>query len=615
MKISTKLIGSFVIVVLFIGGIGLASSFLNNIIKDQATAESNKAIQEITIAGELELQLFRSLTKTQYLLEDSYRENLSMNYDRSSTTREVQIREINNTLGKFEDKLDELRELINNSPSYILADSLDTDSIIDLIAEIEQKYQNYAALLTQFQVMGPGNYEDRKEFFTVTIEPYFRTNLLPLIKQFRNRIQDSHQQKITQLSTQLDKINYILIGGTLAIILVAVGLVLYIYRSIANPISKIAAAAESFGKGNMDSRINYDSNDELGQLSNTFDRMAENLSKTTVSRDYVDSIVEAMADLLIVTDNDFRIKRVNSSVLKTLDCAESELLGKSIELIFKEIPAKICNDHIEVQGNTYTGKIAARSNQIIPVSISRGTIKEKSEKVEGYVFVASDITTQKKAQQKISDSLREKEILLAEIHHRVKNNLAVISGLLQMQMWESENNNAKRALQESHLRVQSIALVHEKLYQSDSLSYVEFDRYVTDLLNAIGDVYLTDYTDIEILSQIKDITLNINQAIPSALLINELVINAFKYAFDEGESGTIKVLVEQQNSDISIKVSDNGTGFGDQERDIESLGLDLVKTLVAQLDGDLNYSNKSGAHVEVFFTAEELNSQGNIKFF
>ncbi|MEL7835147.1 sensor histidine kinase [Fodinibius sp. Rm-B-1B1-1] len=605
MKLSTKLIGSFVIVVLFIGGIGLVSSYLNDIVKDQATAESNKAIQEITVAGELELQLFRSLTRTQYLLEDSYRETLSMNYDRSSTEKEVQIAEINKALEGFEDGLDELRGLIKTSPPDIFANSLDTNGIINLIDKIEQRYQNYAALLSQFQVMGSENYEDRKEFFTVTIEPYFRTNLLPLIERFRNHIQDSHQQKITQLSVHLDRINNILIGGTVVALLIAIVLVFYIYRSIANPISKIAAAAESFGKGNMDSRIDYDSNDELGQLSNTFDRMAENLSKTTVSRDYVDSIVEAMADLLIVTDEDFRILRANSSVLQMLNCDESELLGKSIQSIFQEIPGEICNEHTDVHGKTYAGEIATNGEQVIPVSISRGTIEDKSGNIEGHVFVASDITAQKKAQQKISESLREKEVLLAEIHHRVKNNLAVISGLLQMQMWESEDNSAQRALQESHLRVQSIALVHEKLYQSESLSYVEFDRYVSDLLDAIGEVYSTDYADIEIQSQIKGITLNINQAIPSALLINELVINAFKYAFDEGEDGIIKVLVEQEDSDIMIQVSDNGKGFGDKEKDIESLGLDLVKTLVAQLDGDLNYSSNNGAHIEAFFTAEQ----------
>ena len=607
MKLSTKLIGSFVIVVLFIGGIGITSSYLNGIVKDQATAESNKAIQEITVAGELQLQLFKSLTKTQYLLEDSYRESLSMNYDWGSTKKEVQRTEINNALTEFENGLDELRELIKKNPPDVFDDSLDTDNLLGLLEEIEKKYQNYSALINQFQLMGSDNYQDRKEFFTVTIEPYFRSNLLPRIEQFRNYIQESHQQKITQLSLQLDKVNNMLIGGTIAILFFAIVLVFYIYRSIANPISKIADAAESFGKGNLQSRIEYDANDELGQLSETFDRMAENLSKTTVSRDYVDSIVEAIADLLIVTDDDFRVIRANSSVLKTMNYDENELLGKSIESVFRKLPMEICAEKAEVEGNTYTGEIVTNGREVIPVSISRGTITGKSENIEGYVFVASDISAQKKAQQKISESLREKEVLLAEIHHRVKNNLAVISGLLQMQMWESENNNAKRALQESHLRVQSIALVHEKLYQSESLSYVKFDHYIEDLLDAIGEVYLTDYANIDIQSQIHNIVLNINQAIPSALLINELVINAFKYAFDEGGNGTIKVLVEQVNNEITIIVTDNGKGFEDTDTDIESLGLELVKTLVAQLDGDFNYFNKNGAHIEAFFEAEELN--------
>jgi PAS domain S-box-containing protein len=605
MKLSTKLIGSFSIVVLIVGGIGLTASYLNDAVKDQVTLESDKAIQEVTLTGELGLQLFKSLTRTQYLLEDSYRESLSMNYSRSNRTREVQIAEIEKSLEKFEESLDQLRSTIQSETNNIFEYPKDSSKVLGLLEELENKYRNYSALITQFQNISDENYQDRKEFFTVTIEPYFRTNLLPNIEQLRSQIQKAHQQQIAGLNNQLDKVGYILVISTGIALIIAIILSLFIYRSIANPIAQIAEAAERFGQGNLQNRINYDSDDELGQLSDTFDQMAENLSKTTVSRDYVDSIIEAIADSLIVTDEHCKIRRVNSAALEILDRTEEELLNESVDCIFDEMPDDMLDGFDTETSNTYTGTLKHK-NQAIPVSISRGTINNKDSGVKGYVFVASDISSEKKAQQKIAESLKEKEVLLAEIHHRVKNNLAVISGLLQMQMWESESPKAKTALQQSHLRVQSIALVHEKLYQSESLSYIQFNRYLDDLLETISDVYMGDKSDIEIQSNIEDITLTVNQAIPCALLINELVNNAFKYAFDNGENGIISVTLKQLDDKILTKVSDNGVGIQDNDENPGSLELNLVNTLTKQLNGRLSFYNDDGAHIEVTFIAEDI---------
>jgi len=610
MKLSTKLIGSFSIVVLLMGGIGLTASYFNNAVKDQVTFESEKAIQEVTLAGELGLQLFKSLTRTQYLLEDSYRESLSMDYSRSNRTKEVQIAEIDKALGEFEKSLEELRTLVKSNQQNIFEPATDSSKVLSLLESLEKKYKNYSALLTQFQNISTKNYQDRKEFFTVTIEPYFRSNLLPDIDQLRNHIQQTHHQQVAGLNSQLDRVGYILVIATGIALIVAVVLSLFIYRSIANPIAKIADAAQSVGQGNLQNRIDYNSNDELGQLSSTFDQMAENLSRTTVSRDYVDSIIEAMADLLVVTDKNLNITRVNSAVSEILGYTEEELLDKTIDTLFNEIPDETFKERHKDNNKTYTGELIGKNENVIPVNISRGKISGQDRKDEGYVFVASDISSEKKAQQKISESLREKEVLLAEIHHRVKNNLAVISGLLQMQMWESENENAKSALQQSHLRVQSIALVHEKLYQSESLSYIQFDRYLLDLLQTIADIYIGDESDIDINSNLNALTLNVNQAIPCALLINELVINAFKYAFENIDEGTINIEVQKDGQQVLVKVSDNGHGFAknDELGENPSLGLELVDTLVEQLNGELKLYNRDGAHIEFRFTPEGVSN-------
>ncbi len=605
MKLSTKLISSFTIVVLVVGAIGLTASYFNDAVKDQVTFESDKAIKEVTLAGEMGIQLFKSLTRTQYLLEDSYRETLSMDYSRSNRSKEVQIAKINKSLGEFEKSLEELKRLVKSDQDNFFEPSIDSSRVLSLLKNLEKKYQNYSSLLIQFQNISTENYQDRKEFFTVTIEPYFRSNLLPEIDRLRNHIQETHRKQIAGLNSQLDRVGYILVIATGIALVVAIVLALFIYRSIANPISKIAVAAQSVGQGNLQNRINYNSNDELGQLSSTFDRMAENLSKITVSRDYVDSIIEAMADLLVVTDRDFKIIRINSAVSDILGFTEEELLEESIDTLFNEMPKNIFTKQNTDSNRTYTGELIGVDKNIIPVSISRGKINGKDEAAQGYVFVASDISAEKEAQKKIKQSLKDKEVLLAEVHDRVKNNLAVITGMLQMQIWEAENDLVVSALQESRLRVQSIALVHEKLYQSDSLSVIEFDKYARDLIETIHSTYSSTKSDVEITTDLDKIVLNINQAIPCSLLINELVVNSLKHAFDDGQQGKIEVLLKAVDKQVNLTVKDNGRGFSGEEN-IESLGVTLIKTLAKQLEGTVSFKNEDSAKISVLFEAEKV---------
>ncbi len=606
MKLSTKLIVSFSVVVILMGGIGLVSSYLNEAVKDQVTAESEKAIQEVKLADELGLNLFHSLTRAQYLVENQYRESLSMQYSRSNRTEEVQIKQINNSLDEFQNHVDSLKELVTSEPDNIFEHAVDTSKVVSLIENLEKKFNNYTSLLKQFQSIKVTGSDDRRVFFTVTIEPFFRTNLLPAIEELRNKIQATHQEQILHLNSQLDRVGYILIIATVVALMVAILLALYIYRSITVPLTKIVDAAEKVGGGNLNERIDHNTNDEMGQLSEAFDQMAENLSKTTVSRDYVDSIISAMANLLFVTDKEYNIIRANKAALSVLQRSEKSLLNMPIQNILEDIPPDLLTKDNQIEQKSFIGQLKRTESEDLPVSISKGVIRNTDGNIEGYVFVASDISSQKKAQQKIAESLREKEVLLAEIHHRVKNNLAVISGLLQMQMWESEDEGARSALQQSNLRVQSIALVHEMLYQSDSLSYIQFDQYLRDLLDTISEVYNSE--DIAIITEFDSITLNINQAIPCALLINELVINAHKYAFKGQSEGEVTVRVQLVNERVAVEVSDDGIGFQDTEKQVYSLGLDLVETLSEQLNGDLSIYNNNGAHVKVLFVPEDISS-------
>lgn len=178
-----------------------------------------------------------------------------------------------------------------------------------------------------------------------------------------------------------------------------------------------------------------------------------------------------------------------------------------------------------------------------------------------WVGINRDITRRKKAEQRIQESLKEKEVMLSEIHHRVKNNLAVISGLLDLQAFNEENQEVGHKLSESQARIQSIAMVHEKLYQSESLSSIQMDTYIDHLTSYISGVFVDQqHADIEICNNADPIALGVRQAVPCGLILNELITNAFKHAFDSSK-GVLGIELYKEDTTVFMQVQDNGTGL------------------------------------------------------
>jgi len=220
-----------------------------------------------------------------------------------------------------------------------------------------------------------------------------------------------------------------------------------------------------------------------------------------------------------------------------------------------------------------------------------------------------DITEQKEAEKNIQKSLREKEVLLAEIHHRVKNNLAVITGLLELQSYSTENETARAALTDSQRRITSIALIHEKLYQGENFSEIQFDQYLEELTEVIKNSIGHNLKHVEIDILADPVKLTLTQAIPCGLLLNEAVTNAYKHAFNTEKSPKIEITFKEEGKKLYFRIADNGTGFpeGMNEKMNESLGLKLIETLSKQLNGDLKFWNENGGIVEITF--EKLNKE------
>ena len=224
----------------------------------------------------------------------------------------------------------------------------------------------------------------------------------------------------------------------------------------------------------------------------------------------------------------------------------------------------------------------------------------------GIIGIVRDITKRKQSEAKLERLLREKRAMLEEIHHRVKNNLAIISGMLQLQVFETEDPKVETVLNDSQLRVQSIALVHEMLYESETLADISFKEFIKKLLKSIKATLAFDHQHISVELYIQDVELGIKQAIPTAILINELVTNAYKHAFIEKQTGTITVELEKAGQSISLIVRDNGQGLPDDFalEEQSSIGMDLAQTLTQQLDGELTHASNGGARFQVDFKKE-----------
>lgn len=224
----------------------------------------------------------------------------------------------------------------------------------------------------------------------------------------------------------------------------------------------------------------------------------------------------------------------------------------------------------------------------------------------GNVFVAiqQDITEQKQADEKIKASLKEKEVLLQEIHHRVKNNLGIVSGLLQMQCRRTQDVQATAILRDSQNRIASIALVHEKLYRSEELADIDFAQYIPDLTTHLFDSYNVSSQQIQLNIQVDDASLDIETAIPCGLIINELVSNALKYAFPDHRPGEIQVKFYQESErQLTLIIRDNGIGLPPDfdSKKLNTLGLTLVQGLVKQLRGNLEINCQQGTEFKITF--------------
>lgn len=393
-----------------------------------------------------------------------------------------------------------------------------------------------------------------------------------------------------------------LTGIALGIVLVTVSVMsaIGVAGGLSRPVVAFAARARRIGRGELVETVRLERRDEIGDLSRAFDEMAATLRQTTVSKDYFDNVLRSMAEMLLVTDAEGRVVTANPRCLGELSCDEDALRGMRIEELLPALSRSLDGLPDNV-GSPRTFDLQRPSGGVIPVRVSAAPLREENGLPSGYVFVMQNITDRLVAERQIERSLVEKEILLREIHHRVKNNLQIISSMLNLQAERSRDDDTREVFHESEVRIRAMALVHEQLYRSGDLAHVDLARYLDTLAQQVvrylgrGDCRV----DVRVDDAVREVS--VDQAIPIGLIVNELIANSVRHGLAESRIGRITVRLTGDEQARRLVVTDNGAGFP-EHLDIEksdSLGLKLVQALTGQLGGTLTMTSDGGARCEV----------------
>jgi len=325
---------------------------------------------------------------------------------------------------------------------------------------------------------------------------------------------------------------------------------------------------------------------------------------------FLASVFESIQDGLCILDRECRIIRVNPTIEKWY--------AHTVPLAGKK-----CDQDLGLRGTT-CGSCPTRRTlndgraacEIIPRVGPAGEITgwldlysfplidHQTGEMQGVIKYLRDITERKAAEDRLQASLSEKEVLLREVHHRVKNNMQVISSLLNLQSRRIQDPGVQEMFRESQRRIRSMALIHERLYQSSDLSRIEFSQYISNLASHLFHSYQISSNRVRLRLNTEEVFININTAIPCGLIVNELISNALKHAFPEGRTGEVTVELHRAPGDrYEVRVSDDGVGYppGLDFRNTETLGMQIVNTLVGQIDGTIEFSGDKGTAFAISF--------------
>lgn len=324
------------------------------------------------------------------------------------------------------------------------------------------------------------------------------------------------------------------------------------------------------------------------------------------------SIVESSDDAIVSKSLDGIIKSWNHGAEKIYGYSEEEVLGKSISILIPpDCPDELYRflDKISKGEHVkhYETKRMCKDGRIIDISLTISPTLNADGDVIGASTIARDITQKKITEKALKKSLKDKEMLIKEIHHRVKNNLMIITSLLSLQSQYINDQESRTIFQESENRARSMALIHEKLYQSGEGKTIDFTEYIRSLGMELYRTYALNPSLIKLEMELDNARLDVDTAIPMGLIFNELITNCLKHAFPDERTGKIWINFKKTDEGYVLMVADDGVGLPedfDLERS-DSFGLKLVNILTKQVEGKLQLDTIKGTSFTINFSEQE----------
>lgn len=496
------------------------------------------------------------------------------------------------------------------------------------LAELQRNVGNLSSLFDKLVEIGPQ---------PATPLSHGRRDLLieRLLTEMQGMVESRHrwaiaigeaQQKDQRLYTAM------LLAVPVALLLLLTSLGILVRWRVLRPLARLQATVTAIRDGNLGVRCDTGVQDELGDAARAIDAMTTTLQKQgdallvsnqSLSREVIgrrDSeerlrlVTDNVPALVSYLDRDQRFQFANRGYRDWLGAEPATLIGRKLADFYGEEAYAAMRAPIESalagQAITYEREFPTPAG-LRHVQVAIVPQQDAGGAVLGLFEMIHDITGRKLAeielaerQSKLEASLREKEVLLKEIHHRVKNNMQVISSLLQLQSDNVDNPVARELFAESQNRIRSMALIHEKLYQSDDFAQVDFADYVESLVSMLRASQGARAERVSIDVRTDPVAIDIERAIPAGLILNELVSNCFKHGFPDGRRGHIDVRLHAQGGDgVALAVRDDGVapppGFDPSAA--HSLGLRLVHILADQLGARLSFGYEQGFACELVF--------------
>jgi PAS domain S-box-containing protein len=383
---------------------------------------------------------------------------------------------------------------------------------------------------------------------------------------------------------------------------------LFLERSVLSPLSGLSNNVSRIEiSGDLSERvlIKEKENDELGNLADDINGMLESLEQSTEnlrkSEEKNKAFIDAIPDMMLQLGKDGTILKIKATKSNFLSISPGELPGKKVyEAMSPDLASRTssCIDKALVTGQMQILEFQSIQDDILHDYEARYVSSGNDE----ILAIVRDITERKKAEE-----ARKNELLLKEIHHRVKNNLQVISSLLYLQSKKVEDKEIVEMFKESQDRVKSMAMAHEKLYMSDEMGKIDIKDYIRDITASLFQSYELYSNSAKLSLDIDKVLLDIDTAIPCGLIINELVTNSLKHAFPDGNNGRIFIEFHMENNKYKLVVGDNGKGLPENLdiRNTETLGLKLITTLVNQIDGIIDLNRIGGTIFSITFEGEK----------